>query len=96
MKTISDLTKDTRMSLEEILRKSIHDIVESDMEKSNDDSAMVEYENHTFYYRVILVFMKDAIDYYSDKEIEEWCRVELLKEVILPELEDYRKRASQV
>ena len=91
MKVVSDLTKDTRPTLESVLKESIHDIIDVDMSKSNDDGELVEYENHTFYYRVIFLFMQRIIGHYTDKEIEEWSRRELLKEIILPELEDYRK-----
>lgn len=95
MREISDLTKDIRPALEEILKESIHDVVEIDLNKSNDDGDLVEYENHTFYYRVIFLFMQRVITHYSDSEIEDWCRRELLKEVILPKLEDYRKSSHQ-
>lgn len=91
MKVVSDLTRDTRPTLQEVLKQSIHDIIDIDMAKPNDDGNMVEYENHTFYYRVIFLFMQRVILYYTEKEIEEWCKVELLKEVVLPELEDYRR-----
>lgn len=91
MRVISDLTKDSRPSLEKMLKESIHDVIEIDMNKSNEDGSLVEYENHTFYYRVIFLFMQRVIAYYSDKEIEDWCRKELLNEIILPELEAYGK-----
>lgn len=91
MRVISDLTKDTRSSLEEMLKESIHDVIEIDANKSNDDGSLVEYENNTFYYRVIFLFMQRVINFYTDKEIEEWCRKELLHEIILPEIGDYGK-----
>lgn len=86
MREISDLTKDTRPSLEEVLRESIHDIIEIDMNKSNDDGGLVEYENNTFYYRVIFLFLQKVINYYSEKEVEKWCKTELLNEIVLPEI----------
>lgn len=86
MREISDLTKDTRPSLEEVLRESIHDIIEIDMNKSNDDGELVEYENNTFYYRVIFLFLQKVINYYSEKEVEKWCKTELLNEIVLPEI----------
>lgn len=89
MRIISDLTRDTRPTLEEVLKESIHDVVEIDMNKSNDDGDLVEYENNTFYYRVIFLFMQKVINYYSDKEIEEWCKKELLNEIVLPEIVGY-------
>lgn len=95
MRVISDLTVDTRPALEEILKESIHDVIEIDLNKSNDDGDLVEYENHTFYYRVIFLFMQRVIAHYSDSEIEEWCKKELLKEVVLPKLEDYRRSSQQ-
>lgn len=95
MRIVSDLTKDTRPSLEEILKESIHDTIELDIDKPNDNGELVEYENHTFYYRVIFLFMQRVIGFYTDKEVETWTRRELLKEVVLPELEDYRTRKVQ-
>lgn len=87
MREISDLTKDTRPSLESLLKESIHDVIDVDMSKPNADGDLVAYENYTFYYRVIFLFMQRSIAYYLDNEIEYWCRKELLKETILPQIE---------
>lgn len=87
MRIISDLTRDTRPSLESLLKEAIHDVIDVDMSKPNTDGDLVAYENYTFYYRVIFLFMQRAIIYYLDSEIEYWCRKELLKEIILPEVE---------
>lgn len=94
MRMISDLTKDTRPTPETVLTESIHDIIEIDKAKPNIDGDTVEYENHTFYYRVIFLFMQRVVLYYTNSEIEEWCRKELLKEVVLPKIEHIKKATS--
>lgn len=91
MVIISDLTKDTRPALANILKEAIHDVVEIDLQKPNDDGDLVAYENHTFYYRVVFLFMQKAVAFYGEQEIEVWCKKELLKEVVLPKIEDYRR-----
>lgn len=82
---ISQLTKDTRPKLEKILTETIHDVVNIDSKRSNDIEA-VEYENRTFYYRVIFLFLQRVVEYYDEQEVEDWCRKELLHEVILPKI----------
>lgn len=84
MRTISDLTKDTRPLLEEILIEAIHDTVEIDRKKVNTDGTSIEYENHTFYYRVVYLFMQRSILYYDNEEVETWSKKQLLKETTLP------------
>lgn len=86
MREISDLTRDSRPELEKILKETIHDVINVDISRSNEDIKAVEYENKTFYYRVIFLFLQRVVIYYNEKEVEEWCRKELLHEVILPEL----------
>ena len=86
MKIISDLTRDTRPPLEEILIEAIHDTVDIDRWKDNADGGMVEYENHTFYYRVVYLFMQRSILYYDNNEVEEWSKKKLLKETTLPNI----------
>lgn len=86
MRKISDLTKDTRPSLEDILQQSILDTVELDLSKPNDNLELVEYENRTFYYRVLFLFTERSAEYYEEEETEEWCKKKLLKEVVLPKL----------
>lgn len=94
MRVISDLTKDTRPTLEEILIEAIQDTIEADKHKDNSDDLMVEYENHTFYYRSVYLFMQRSILYYNNEEVEKWSKKELLKETILPEVEDLRNIIS--
>ena len=91
MKIVSDLTRDTRPTLVNLLVDSIQDTVDLDMRKPSTSGDLVEYENYTFYYRVVFLFMKRAVNYYLDEEIEEWCKRELLKETVLPIVEDYVK-----
>lgn len=91
MRVISDLTKDTRRPLGEILTETIYDVIQIDLSRPNDDVKLVEYENKTFYYRVIFLFLQRVVLDYSDKEIENWCKRELLNEPILPEIKGYGK-----
>lgn len=86
MREISDLTKDTRTPLEKILIDAIQDTVETDKQKDSSDGLMVEYENHTFYYRAVYLFMQRSILYYDNAEIEAWSKKELLKETVLPDV----------
>ncbi|HHT96673.1 MAG TPA: hypothetical protein GXZ90_02105 [Clostridiales bacterium] len=86
MREISDLTRDIRPNLGALLITSIHDTIEIDKCKSNEDTMLVEYENRTFYYRVIYLFMQRSILYYTSEEIEEWSKKELLKKIILPNI----------
>lgn len=88
MEVISDLTRDTRPSLKELLISSIHDTVEMDRRRDNTDIKLVRHENHTFYYRVLYLFLQRAILYYKNEEIEEWSRTEVLNEIILPDIEE--------
>ena len=83
---ISQLTRDTRPQLEKILTDTIHDVVNIDMGRPNDNIEAVEYENRTFYYRVIFLFLQRVVIYYDEQEVEDWCRRELLHEVILPKI----------
>lgn len=94
MREISDLTRDTRPTLEDILTDTIHDVIDIDMSRSSDNGQLVEYENRTFYYRVIFLFMQRVALYYSDTEVEDWCRRELLKETILPDIDSYGKSSQ--
>lgn len=91
MRVISDLTKDTRQPLKDILIETIYDVIKIDVGRPNDDVKMVEYENKTFYYRVIFLFLQRVVSDYSDKEIENWCKRELLHEAVLPEIRGYGK-----
>ena len=87
---ISDLTRDFRPSLESILIESIHDTVDVDKHKPNDNGDLVQYENYTFYYRVIFLFMQRVVKFYDNHEIENWCKTELLKELMLPKIEEIK------
>lgn len=91
MRTISNLTKDTRPLLEEILIEAIHDTIEIDRKKTNTDGSSIEYENHTFYYRVVYLFMQRSILYYDSNEVETWSKKELLKETTLPHIGTLRE-----
>lgn len=86
MRVISDLTRDTRPKLEDILEEAIKSVTKIDLQKENDDSLLIEYENYSFYYRVIFLFMQNSIDYYTEEEIEIWSKRELLNEIVLPEI----------
>lgn len=90
MKEISDLTRDIRPSLKELLIEAIHDTVEMDKKQESMDGIIVEQENKTFYYRVIFLFMQRSILYYTSEEVEVWSKKELLKEVSLPEIKGYK------
>lgn len=90
MREISDLTRDIRPSLKELLIEAIHDTVEMDKKQKNMDGIIVEQENKTFYYRVIYLFMQRAILYYTNEEVEVWSKKELLNEVSLPEIKGYK------
>ena len=89
--TISDLTKDTRPRLEDMLTDAIHDTVDIDKSKANGNGDEVEYENTTFYYRVIFLFMQRVVRFYSNEEIEKWSKTTLLKETLLPKIDKIRK-----
>lgn len=89
MREVSDLTRDIRPPLQDLLIESIHDIIEIDREKEVLDGDSIEQENETFYYRVIYLFMQRSVLYYTNEEIETWSKKELLKEVTLPEIEGY-------
>lgn len=91
MRVISDLTKDIRRPLGEILTETIYDVIQIDLSRPSDDAKMVEYENRTFYYRVIFLFLQRVVSDYSDREVENWCKRELLHEPILPEIKGYGK-----
>lgn len=86
MRIISDLTRDTRPKLEDILEEAIKSVTKIDLQKENDDSLLIEYENYSFYYRVIFLFMQNSIDYYTEEEIEIWSKRELLNEIVLPKI----------
>lgn len=90
MREISDLTRDIRPSLKELLIEAIHDTVEMDKKQESMDGIIVEQENKTFYYRVIYLFMQRAILYYTNEEVEVWSKKELLNEVSLPEIKGYK------
>jgi hypothetical protein len=90
MREISDLTRDIRPSLKELLIEAIHDTVEMDKKQESMDGIIVEQENKTFYYRVIYLFMQRAVLYYTNEEIEVWSKKELLNEVSLPEIKGYK------
>lgn len=90
MREISDLTRDIRPSLKELLIEAIHDTVEMDKKQESMDGIIVEQENKTFYYRVIYLFMQRAILYYTNEEVEVWIKKELLNEVSLPEIKGYK------
>lgn len=74
-----------RPSLDDILKSSIKRISKLDLEKSSDSLELVMYENETFYYRVIYLFIKEASKHYSDEELRIWLQRELVG-VSLPEL----------
>lgn len=86
MEIISDLTKDTRPELKDLLINSIEDTIKMDKLRDSSNIELVKYENHTFYYRVLYLFMQRAILYYKNEEIEDWSKNEILGEVKLPEI----------
>lgn len=86
MEIISDLTKDTRPELKDLLISSIEDTIKMDKLRDSSNIELVKYENHTFYYRVLYLFMQRAILYYKNEEIEDWSKNEILGEVKLPEI----------
>lgn len=88
MSRISDLTKDTRPTLMSLLQDAIYDIVELDAGKSNDDQSLVAYENQTFYYRSVFLFMERAIEFYDESEVEFFCKDKLLREAVLPDISE--------
>lgn len=90
MRVISDLTRDIRPSLEELLVKAIQDTIAIDRQQEIMDGEFVEQENNTFYFRVIYLFMQRSILYYSYQELEDWSKTKLLNEVVLPPSELYR------
>lgn len=91
MHVVSDLTRDIRPNLEDMLTESIHDTIDIDRTAEVSNSELLEYENQTFYYRVIYLFMQRAILYYTSEEVENWSKKELLKETILPEISQVKK-----
>lgn len=88
MNKVSDLTRDTRPSLEEVLLESIHIVVELDKNKKNTNGDVVQKENESFYYRVLFLFVKKVMNYYTFEEIEKWSKIELLDEAVLPKLKN--------
>lgn len=86
MREISDLTRDTRPQLVNLLIEAAQDIAELDLHQENMDGDYVEIENSSFYYRVIYLFMQRAVLYYSETEINSWSKRELLDELVLPDL----------
>lgn len=86
MRRISDLTRDTRPQLVNLLIEASQDIAELDLHQENMDGDYIEIENSSFYYRVIYLFMQRAVLYYSETEINVWSKRELLDELVLPEL----------
>lgn len=89
MREISDLTRDIRPSLEDLLIEAVYDIIELDKQQKYVNGELVEQENKTFYYRVIYLFMQRSVLYYTNDEVEMWSKKELLKEVSLPKIERY-------
>lgn len=89
MREISDLTRDIRPSLEDLLIEAVYDIIELDKQQKYVNGELVEQENKTFYYRVIYLFMQRSVLYYTSDEVEMWSKKELLKEVSLPKIERY-------
>lgn len=87
MKIVSDLTKDTRPTLREILIESIRDTVIMDKDRRIEDGELVRRENETFYYRSVILFTQRALLYYTDEEVEVWSRKKLLDEPILPKID---------
>ena len=49
MRIISDLTKDTRPSFEDLLENAIKDVAEVDLHKPTLNGDILEYENKTFF-----------------------------------------------
>lgn len=90
MREISDLTKDTRPSLQSLLIEATHDIVELDKKQENTSGEYLEIENKSFYYRVIYLFMNRSILYYTQEEVKTWSKRELLNEVDLPEINGFQ------
>lgn len=86
MNVISDLTRDIRPDLEEILIDSIYDTIESDRKRESFDGPYVKHENDTFYYRVVYLFMQRAVVFYTNEEISVWTKRKLLKEISLPKI----------
>ena len=87
---ISDLTKDTRPSMEDLLLNSVQDVIEIDKKKANYDGDRIAQENNTFYYRVIYLFMQKVDLYYTHDEIKDWSKVELLQEAVLPKINNFK------
>ena len=73
--------------MEEILIEAIHDTIEIDKMKPNDDVDMIKHENDTFYYRAIYLFLKNVSKYYSSDEVEKWLQKNILKVDILPPID---------
>lgn len=87
MEIISDLTRDTRPTLKNILISSIHDTVELDRKRDLSDVKHIQHENDSFYYRVLHLFTQRALLYYKIKEVEEWSRENIMGEVSLPDFD---------
>lgn len=89
MLEVSDLTRDIRPSLKELLIDSIKETLELDINRDEINVDVVKRENETFYYRVLILFTQKSILYYTNEEVELWSRTELLKEAVLPKIEGY-------
>ena len=86
MDIISDLTRDIRPTLTSLLLKAINETLQGDKNRPLIDADLLEYENQTFYYRVLVLFMQTSAMYYTPKELELWSRKLIMKETILPKL----------
>ena len=84
---LSDLITQRKPTMEEILTEAIHDTIEIDKMKPNDDVDMIKHENDTFYYRAIYLFLKNVSKYYSSDEVEKWLQKNILKVDILPPID---------
>lgn len=84
---LSDLITQRKPTMEEILIEAIHDTIEIDKMKPNDDVDMIKHENDTFYYRAIYLFLKNVSKYYSSDEVEKWLQKNILKVDILPPID---------
>lgn len=87
---LSDLTKDTRPKLSDLLLEAIHDTIEIDKLKSNDNGDMVAHENKTFYYRTLYLFMQKVDKYYTQEEVSDWVTVEILKYPLMPKINELK------
>ena len=84
---LSDLITQRKPTMEEILTEAIHDTIEIDKMKPDDDVDMIKHENDTFYYRAIYLFLKNVSKYYSSDEVEKWLQKNILKVDILPPID---------